>query len=527
MSDSSSAAAIHWGAVVAIYVIASITGAIVMSFEMLGSRYLNPYFGSGIYTWASLISTVLAALTVGYFAGGWLADRKPSLLVLGGTVLVGSLYLLALPLFAQPLLERVLDGIDDVKTGSLLAALTILFFPVCFLGMYSPFAIRLLIRSAFSSGKVSGAVYGVSTIGSIAGTLGTTFFLLPSIGSLKITLTLGTAGCISALVLMLTSRIGRSASRSATVAVVLITAFAQFAYGEELFDPQVRADLLKRPNGELDHIETVYNDIFISKDGGLLSMSFQLKGWEYTESETNLEDPDDLPTQYTRMMTVALAFCESPKRILMIGLGGGAISTYLGRAMPDVILDNVELDPGVIAAARKYFGIRETGRVKFYAGDGRVWLKRKPQVYDLIIVDAFHGGYVPFHMLTREFYELLKQRLVPGGAAVFNVHDGTKLYVSTVKTLGAVFPAVQLFPSGEGEVATVVTTKPVADEEVARRAAALDEKFRFRFPLSELLKRRIQQPTLVQAELLTDDFAPVDLYKTIGRRPRKVMRRRE
>src|SRR5947199_8136605 len=94
----------------AIYLVAFVTGAIVMSFEILGSRYLNPYFGSGIYTWAALISTVLAALTIGYFLGGWLADRSPSVAVLGATVVVGSAYLLVLPLFAQSLLETVFDG---------------------------------------------------------------------------------------------------------------------------------------------------------------------------------------------------------------------------------------------------------------------------------------------------------------------------------------------------------------------------------------------------------------------------------
>src|ERR1043165_1293428 len=92
------------GLTATIYLAAFITGAIVMSFEMLGSRYLNPYFGSGIYTWASLISTVLAALTVGYFIGGFLADRAPSLRVLGSTVIVASLYLLALPSFAEAVL---------------------------------------------------------------------------------------------------------------------------------------------------------------------------------------------------------------------------------------------------------------------------------------------------------------------------------------------------------------------------------------------------------------------------------------
>src|SRR5881392_2445539 len=109
----------------AIYLVAFVTGAIVMSFEMLGSRYLNPYFGSGIYTWAALISTVLAALTAGYFLGGWLADRTASATVLGVTVLIASIYILALPGIvivpevvgipglAQPILEFVVETIDD------------------------------------------------------------------------------------------------------------------------------------------------------------------------------------------------------------------------------------------------------------------------------------------------------------------------------------------------------------------------------------------------------------------------------
>src|SRR3954462_2071404 len=102
-----------------IYIVAFVTGAIIMSFEMLGSRYLNPYFGSGIYTWASLISTVLAALCVGYFIGGYAADRSPSTAVLGATVLIGSAYILVLPAFSQRLLEAVLASTDDVRSGSL------------------------------------------------------------------------------------------------------------------------------------------------------------------------------------------------------------------------------------------------------------------------------------------------------------------------------------------------------------------------------------------------------------------------
>src|SRR5438445_7629770 len=109
-----------------LYLVAFVTGAIVMSFEMLGSRYLAPSFGSGIYTWAALISTVLAALCVGYFIGGWLADRAPTLTVLGVTVIIGSAYLILLPSFAQVVLEHLLAVIDDIKLGSLASAFAIM-----------------------------------------------------------------------------------------------------------------------------------------------------------------------------------------------------------------------------------------------------------------------------------------------------------------------------------------------------------------------------------------------------------------
>jgi spermidine synthase len=489
-----------------------------MSFEMLGSRYLNPYFGSGIYTWASLISTVLAALCVGYFIGGIAADRFPSAKVLGAMVMIGSAYILVLPAFSQPLMEFVLDATADVKAGSLMAAFAILFFPVTFLGMYSPFGIRLLLRSAQSSGRVSGAVYGVSTAGSIVGTLGTTFFLIPAIGTRAITLVLGAAGILSGLMLILAPRLRRG-----TFALVLILLAVPGAHANDLIDSAVRADMLKRPDGRVARIETEYNDIFINKRRNELTMSFQLKGYDYTESVANLTDPDDLAVRYTQVMTVGAVYPPELRKVLMIGLGGGSLSSYLGRFLPRVEIDTVEVDPGVITAAKTYFGMKETARVRYLEGDGRVFLNRHKETYDLILVDAFHGGYVPFHLLTKEFYTLLKQRLAPGGAAVFNVHDGTKLYASTLLTLRTVFPSVHLYPSGAGEIITVVTAEPAPDDAtLASRAASLQEKFGFRFPLPALLARRTDKSGTTQTgELLTDDFAPVNLYDTMGERRQK------
>ena len=500
-----------------IYAVAFVTGAIVMSFEMLGSRYLNPYFGSGIYTWASLISTVLAALTVGYFLGGALADRRPSASVLAVTVLVGSLYLLLLPLFAQGILELVLAGFDDVRSGSLAAAMAIMFFPVTLFGMYSPFAIRLLLRSAHRSGVVSGTVYGISTAGSIIGTLGTTFLLIPTMGSRAITIALGAAGILAALLLIALRSGGRRGV--ALVSALLAVSWVRAPHAAELLDAQARAEMLAGKDGEIAHIETEYNDIYISKRRAELTMSFQLKGWDYTESITNLRDPDDLPLRYTRNMTLGTLYPPQPARVLMLGLGGGTISTYLGRHMPQLAIDVVEIDPAVVEAAKKYFGIRATDNVHYLEGDARVFLNRHKEPYDLILVDAFHGGYVPFHLLTKEFYELLKQRLTPGGAAAFNVHDGTKLYASTVLTLGDVFGDVHLYPSGEGEVIAIVTAGTAPDAgALAARAATLQEQYKFRFPLPQLLARRSDKKPAQKGELLTDDFAPVNLYDTIGER---------
>jgi len=518
----STAGSSHAAAAVMIYAAAFITGAIVMSFEMLGSRYLNPYFGSGIYTWAALISTVLIALTAGYFLGGTLADRTASLAVIALTVIVGSLYLLALPSFAQAILEFVLAGVDDIRAGSLIASLALMFFPVTFLGMYSPFAIRLLLRSAQRSGRVSGAVYGISTAGAIVGTLGTTFFLIPTIGSRAITLTLGALGLAAGLALLALARLHRPAG-SVLVVVALAVSTAPAGRADNLIDQAVRASILERADGRLAHIETAYNDVFITKRGHQLVMSFQLKGWDYTESVSNLLDPDDLPLRYAQVMTIATIYPETARKILMLGLGGGSISTYLGRFMPEAAITTVEIDPGVITAAKTYFGLRETERMRYRAGDGRVFLSRNDELYDLILLDAYRGGYVPFHLLTREFYTLVKQRLTPGGAVAFNVHDGSKLYASTVKTLGEVFAALDLYPSGVGEVIAVASASPLDPRTLERRAATLQERHGFRFPLPQILRRRLEQPRLQAAngDVITDDFAPADVYDVIGKDARR------
>ncbi len=499
---------------------AFVTGAIVMSFEMLGSRYLSPYFGSGIYTWASLISTVLAALTAGYFGGGRVADRYPSARVLGAAVLIGSAFILALPSFSTLLLEALLDAIDDIKAGSLASAFVLMFFPVAFYGAYSPFAIRLVLRSTHASGGVSGGVYAISTAGSIVGTLGTTFLLIPAIGTRAITFTLGAAGVACGVALMAYPVRRRPVRMSVLLATSLLglgtfvamAAAPSAARSAEIFD---RATLLAREDGQLAHIEGQYNDIYVVKRGNELLMTARLKGWNYTESRINLADPDVVPANYLRLMTTALAYAPQAGKVLLVGLGGGVLTSYLGRFLPEARMDSVEIDPGVIDAAKTWFSVKETERMRVTGSDGRVFLNRNRDLYDVALIDAYIGGSVPFHLMTKEFYTLLKRRLAPGGAAVFNIHEPNRLFPVSVRTLQTVFATVDLYYSGFGEVAIVATDAPRAMEAVERRAAELQKKYGFRHSLPELLAQRSELDPGA-GEVLTDDFAPVDVYVADG-----------
>ncbi|MGO8798068.1 MAG: fused MFS/spermidine synthase [Roseiarcus sp.] len=172
---------------VAVYLVVFVVGGVLMGFEMLGSRFLYPYFGGGITTWAALISTVLYALAIGYFAGGALVDRHPSPIVIAAAVGLAALYLLGIPACVDAAMQGLLDAFGYGAGAALLAAGLLLAAPIGLLGMLSPAAVRLLIFEARSAGQVAGAVYGVSAIGNVAGTLFTTFILIPTIGSRAIT----------------------------------------------------------------------------------------------------------------------------------------------------------------------------------------------------------------------------------------------------------------------------------------------------------------------------------------------------
>ncbi len=196
----------------AIYANGFILGFVLMGFEMLGSRYLNPYFGSGIYTWAALISVTLFSLMVGYFVGGRLVDRTPSAALLGILVFIAGISMAIIPPLVEPMVLAVMDTVGDGPVGVTTASLAMLFFPLTLIACFSPFAVRLLLVSTEASGSQTGFVYGISTCGNILGTLCTSFYLVPTMGSRSITSTFAVVTILSAIwlvILGIRTRAGR------------------------------------------------------------------------------------------------------------------------------------------------------------------------------------------------------------------------------------------------------------------------------------------------------------------------------
>jgi hypothetical protein len=186
--------------------LALVLGFALMGFEMLGSRYLYPYFGGGINTWASLIAIVLVALMLGYLVGGALVDRTMSPRLCGGLLVVAGVYLFTIPLWVDPLFGWILTAIGDGMAGIVFAATILLLLPLTLMSVFTPFAVRLLLVSISFGGRIVSYVYGVSTIGNVLGTLVTTFTLVPSFGSRALTMVFAAVTIACGLLMVLADR---------------------------------------------------------------------------------------------------------------------------------------------------------------------------------------------------------------------------------------------------------------------------------------------------------------------------------
>lgn len=454
-----------------------ICGASVMAVELLGSRLLAPYMGNSIYTWASLIAVILGSLSIGYWAGGRLADRGPRANVLGIIVLGAAVATaLIIPLSSFAGLSFYLLG---ARFGPLLACIIVFSVPSFLFGMVSPYAIRMRAEKIGKVGSTAGNLYAISTAGSIAGTLLAGFVLIPSFGVKALVLGTSVATLCAALLCFW------GLKRAVMVSFLLIA-------GSSLFPlyPDIPGTVYAK--------DSEYYLIRVVESG---EDRYLLLDTYFNSGENR--DTGEPVFKYANCSLVALEAVPNPGSVLFIGLGGGTMPKYFARNTNASPIDAMEIDKEVVATADGYFDFNESGKVEVFVGDGRMEMRGLGR-YDIIYVDVFNSFSVPYHLTTAEAAVEMKAHLNPNGVVVMNLISAPEgpasgFFRAEYRTYSSVFRNVYAFPvEGEGEdVQNIIML--ASDREIAV------ENFK-----TTCAGNYMPDVDLEGAVLLTDDFAPTE-----------------
>ena len=449
-------------------------GAALMGLEMVAARVLAPYLGNSIYVWGAVISVVMIALSLGYALGGQIADRFGAARALPPVIAGAALATVAAP----PIAAAVLPTASEFgpRLGSLAAAAAIYFLPALLLAMVSPMGVKLASSSGIEHiGRSAGNLYAVSTAGSIAGTLATSFWLIPILsleplvvwtGFLLLALALAATRVATADAPGVTPANaasesdpggkrdtgGARAGGALTVTVTLALAIATTALGGFVLW-RVAPAPAENALGEavLFRADTQYHRITVTEDAEVRHLRFDSSH----QSALEIADPYVSRIRYPDYMHLALALKPDPERVLVLGLGGGAITKRFWRDYPDVQVDSVEIDPVVVDVARRYFWLPEDERLRIFTEDARRYVQRTGETYDIVIVDAYYSDSLPFHLTTDEFLREVRAVMAPDGVIAYNVisateGDGSELFRSMYRTAEGVWDDLWVFPIGIG-----------------------------------------------------------------------------
>jgi len=415
-----------------IYLCVIVSGASVLGIEILGTRLIGPFYGVSLYLWSALIGVTLAALSVGYAVGGNWADRGPRLGRLSLLLGIAGVWIGVIPWLRHPILAATEPA--GLRTAVLVTATVLFFPPLALLGMVSPYAIRLKVASVDVVGRTAGNLYAVSTVASVAAALVTGFFLIPHVGVSRLTFFIGVLLIVTAMVGPATRRGGAASALLVLVPLVLASVAFRYAPGQSPDPDHGLLAVEQSPYAEIRVIDT--NDRrFMVIDGGAHT-SVDTSTWV-----------SNFP--YVHVLDIGKSFFGAPGSMLLVGLGGGSVAKSYARDGWKV--DAVEIDPTVVALAREYFGlVPADGAV--YTMDGRHYLMTHDTTYDLIVMDAFGSSSIPFHLVTRESFELIHSRLAPEGLFAMNVESvgwHNVLVESLARTLQQSFAYVEVLPMAE------------------------------------------------------------------------------
>lgn len=479
-------------------------GASVMVVEILGSRILAPSFGTTLHVWSALITVTLAALAVGYAVGGRVADRRPGLGTLMMVMACSAGTLLLSDIITKPVLHTAYRA--GMVSGTFIAA-TLLFLPTLFLlGMISPMAVRAAADHK-QLGTSVGNLYALSTVGSVAGSLAVSLLLIPN-------MTIHIAVISTAVALGLIPICYLLARSKRQAALLLLVALTLSVITTKVMGDEADRELMYKNEAYpvTARIPSAYGDLVVSDYRGARYLF--LNG---VQQGSLIGDVSHARYAYglERLATAK----GIPKSILIWGLGAGVYARSMAQAGSQITV--IEIDPMSEKVAREYFGLPASVRV--IIGDARTETLELNEKYEVIILDAFSGDTPPFHLLTREALQSLRDRLVPDGLVIANIVGGisgpeSRVASSVAATMEDVFGKTTIYCPNwvlAGNPARYVSTMFLVagnlPETPAPFTMKVSEEVRRINYIESVFGSRIELPR-DHAVILTDDYAPLEAW---------------
>jgi len=474
-------------------------GAAVMALEILGSRLLAPYFGNTLFVWGSLIGAVLAGLSVGYYYGGKISDVKPDYATFSLIICLAGIYVLITTFTLGGIFEFVLLMRIGDRFGPLVATIIILGIPSILLGMVSPYAIKLSAKTLKRVGATAGNLYFVSTVGSIFGTFITAFFLIPEFGVTNILYGLS-------IMLIGISLVGLPLKWK-TVAVVMLSIALALAASTPSYS-----------EGVVYQRDTLYHRLIVVDNSVTGVRTLVLD--DNFHSAMDLRNPQRVVFLYTGFFHLGFAINPNIKDVLFVGGGGFSGPKRFLADYSDITVEVVEIDEYVVKVAEDHFAVKPDRRLKINIEDGRTFLARSDKKYDLVVLDAYAKSYVPFHLMTSEFFELVNEHLTQDGVVVSNIITSiegrtSNLFRAELKTLEPIFPNLYVFPvsnTDSGVVQNIIvaaskSNQQISSDEMIQNIEGIVIIDGSNDYVNHLYDQQIQTHDV---PILSDDYAPVE-----------------
>jgi spermidine synthase len=487
-------------------------GLVSLAIEVSASRLLSNYFGSSNLIWACIIGSILIYMAIGSIVGGKWADRSPKLELFYGILSWGAFFTGLIPCIAKPILRSASLAMDHLQIGPLILAFVIVLIlfsiPMILLSMTSPFAIRLLLEEARSSGNISGKVYAVSTAGSFIGTFLPILVLIPTVGTYKNFLIL--SGILLGMGFwgLLKTQLGwKNVLLKYGWMPVLIAISAWFGLrGND-----------KIATGLIYENESEYNYIQVQQISG-----YNLLRLNEGQGIHSIYHPDTLDYEGAWQQVLAAPFFNTPpyspenvQSMAILGLAGGTSARQAASVFPNCQIDGFEIDETVIEIGYKYFAM-DIPNLMVYTQDARQGLREMDKKYQLISIDAYRPPYIPAHLTTLEFLQEVYDHLSEDGVLVLNVAQiggDRRLVDALTTTIGTVFPSVYTSDVPNTFNTMVYATRSKTSiENLYKNYLLLDESGNFPALLKDTLETTILnlKPLGESTLLFTDDQAPVE-----------------